>query len=175
MGMSRRPRYWILDGHTPVPTRSVLEWGQMFERMDRHVARDIVEQPESDPVTVSTVFLGIDHNFFGSGPPLLFESMVFGGPLDEETYRYPTWDAAAEGHKLLLDETVLEGKVSAWEVREQIKAMSSRAWAAQAETREQIKAVSARSRKAAPARTVDERVTVSATAKRRKASKGDAS
>lgn len=126
-----RPMYWILRGHTPVPARDVLEWGFFFERIEnRRVAHDVIQQPESDPVQVSTVFMGLDHNWSNSGPPILFEPRVFGGPLDGEMYRYPTWDAAAAGHKLLVDETVLEGKVSAWEVRQQITAMSTKAWAA---------------------------------------------
>ena len=46
---------------------------------------------------VSTVFLGIDHNW-GDGPPVLYETMVFGGPLDEEQVRYCTRAEAAAGH-----------------------------------------------------------------------------
>ena len=52
--------------------------------------------------TVSTVFLGIDHNF-GEGKPLLFETMVFGGKLDEETERYSTWEEAVEGHNHMVE------------------------------------------------------------------------
>ena len=84
--------YWKLDGHTPVPcTRD--EWGALMERGDRQVARD-----EFDGITVSTVFLGIDHNFSG-GPPLIFETMVFGGGLTEYQTRYATWDEAEAGHR----------------------------------------------------------------------------
>ena len=151
LNRSRRPMYWILDAeHNLVPTDDVLVWGTFFEDMGkRRVAQDIIEQPESDPVRVSTVFLGLDHNWLDNGPPILFESMVFGGPLDGEMYRYPTWDSAAEGHKLLVDETVLEGKVKAWEVREQITAMSVRAW----EASKQAAALIARQRKPKVTRT----------------------
>jgi len=125
----RRPMYWILaEDHTLVPVNDVLVWGRFVERIEnRRVAEDFVEMPESDLVRVSTIFLGMDHNWFDDGPPLLFESMVFGGPLDGDTYRYPTWDSALEGHKRLLDEAVLEGKVAVWEVRAQINAMAARA------------------------------------------------
>lgn len=34
----------------------------------------------------------------GFGPPILFETMVFGGPLNEEQVRYVTWDEAERGH-----------------------------------------------------------------------------
>jgi hypothetical protein len=50
-------------------------------------------------VRVSTVFLGIDHAW--EGPPLLFETMVFGGPLDEEMERYSTWEEAERGHAVM--------------------------------------------------------------------------
>ena len=46
---------------------------------------------------VSTVFMAIDHQF-GDGPPLLFETMIFGGDSSDHQQRYPTWDEAAEGH-----------------------------------------------------------------------------
>lgn len=119
-------KYYILRDRKPVAVVDMLQWGQMFERMaERRVAEDVIEQPEHDPVRVSTVFLGIDHNWFDEGPPLLFESMVFGGPLDLEMYRYSTWDEAVEGHKLLTDEAVLEGKVAAWEVREKLTAIAA--------------------------------------------------
>lgn len=59
---------------------------------DRRVARD-----EIGEATVSTVFLTLDHNF-GDGPPVLFETLVFGGPLDQEMRRYCTWDEAVSGH-----------------------------------------------------------------------------
>jgi hypothetical protein len=53
-------------------------------------------------VTVSTVWMAIDHNWSGEGPPLIFESMVFGGALDQECYRYSTREEAAAGHSRLL-------------------------------------------------------------------------
>jgi hypothetical protein len=52
-------------------------------------------------VEVSTVWLGLDHNF-GAGPPLIYESMVFGGPLDHVQQRYPNRVAALAGHDQLV-------------------------------------------------------------------------
>lgn len=51
---------------------------------------------------VSTVFLGLDHQY-GDGPPLLFETMVFGGPLDHEMNRYSTWNEAEKGHQEMVE------------------------------------------------------------------------
>jgi hypothetical protein len=36
----------------------------------------------------------------------LFETMVFGGPLNGEMDRYATWDEAEAGHKAMLDAVV---------------------------------------------------------------------
>jgi hypothetical protein len=77
----------------------------------RHEARKDAPNGESDPsddptrigsthigdVWVSTVYLGLDHAMPGQ-PPLIFETMVFGGVLNDEGQRYPTIDAARAGH-----------------------------------------------------------------------------
>lgn len=91
----------ILDrsGSTPIMVKATLqEWAVWFEDLDnRIVAKD--ELP--DKVLVSTVCLGMDRSF-GLGVALWFETMVFGGPLDQEQDRYPTWDEAVKGHKAML-------------------------------------------------------------------------
>lgn len=48
--------------------------------------------------TVSTVFLGIV-----DADGKLFETLVFGGPIDEYQQRYDTWDTAQYGHQVLVD------------------------------------------------------------------------
>lgn len=47
---------------------------------------------------ISTVFLGLDHSFRPGAKPIVFETMVFGGPLDDGCVRYCTRDEAREGH-----------------------------------------------------------------------------
>lgn len=51
-------------------------------------------------LTVSTVFLGIDHNFSPTGSPVLYETMIFAGKSwsDEYQRRYHTRAEAIEGH-----------------------------------------------------------------------------
>ena len=49
-------------------------------------------------VSISTVWLGINHQF-GHGPPLIFETMIFGGDLNESCWRYSTEEEAREGHE----------------------------------------------------------------------------
>lgn len=57
------------------------------------VARTIVGQ-----IDVSTVFLGIDHNWSGVGAPILFETMLFGQPYGFSQRRYETETQAVAGH-----------------------------------------------------------------------------
>ena len=86
---------YILDGKTPKKT-DFHAWAQWYETADRHVAKSGFR--EAGKVYVSTVFLGLDHSF-GYGPPLLFETMIFGGEHDEFQDRCSTWKEAEEMHK----------------------------------------------------------------------------
>ena len=58
----------------------------------------------SNGVKVSTVFLGLDHNFDQHGPPLLFEAMVFGGPMHGDCARFATRAEALAGHAKMCEE-----------------------------------------------------------------------
>lgn len=71
----------------------LMTWAKFFEEDDR-----IVGNFKFNQVMVSTVFLGIDHSF-GQGPPLLFETMIFGGKHDQYMDRYSTYKEAERGHK----------------------------------------------------------------------------
>ena len=81
----------VIDGPDPLMT-----WARAFESEDRRVAFTQL----APGVEVSTVFLGLDHEFLGDGPPLLFETMIFGGPLDGEQWRYASYDDAMTGHQM---------------------------------------------------------------------------
>lgn len=95
---------YILDGKTPVLEPDLIKWGMWLESGNRHVGDDTLTTGER----VSTVFLGVDHQF-GDGPPLLFESMVFNSDrFDGDMIRYSTWEEAEAGHQFILD--VLSGK-----------------------------------------------------------------
>jgi hypothetical protein len=48
---------------------------------------------------VSTVFLGLDHNYSFEGPPVLWETMIFGGEHDSYQTRYTSKDDAVKGHE----------------------------------------------------------------------------
>jgi hypothetical protein len=84
---------YILRGKVAVQCSSTSEWGRWFETADRVVKKTRINDAE-----VSTVFLGLDHSFGMGGPPLLFETMIFGGKSDGEQWRYSTWEEAEKGH-----------------------------------------------------------------------------
>lgn len=97
--------HYILKDQEPVPVDDVIVWAEWFGAADRHVDFTVIDIGEE----VSTVFMGLDHRFFGDGPALLFETMVFGGNFDGEQLRYSTWDEAEAGHKRMVAR-VMEGK-----------------------------------------------------------------
>lgn len=85
---------YILKGKKPVPCKDLLKWAKWFETGER-----IVQWTKKGKIRVSTVFLGLDHNFTGSGKPLLFETMIFGGKHDQFQDRCSTWVEAEQMHK----------------------------------------------------------------------------
>lgn len=87
--------YILNERGEPEPCDDLMRWAQFFNDGNaRRVAFDHV----GDGVEVSTVFLGIDHRAFGTGAPLLFETMIFGGEYDETCQRYSTRAEAQAGH-----------------------------------------------------------------------------
>lgn len=72
---------------------TLLEWAHKYEdREYRQVAED-----NNGEVRVSTIWLGVDHNW-SEGRPLYYETMIFGGPLDQTQWRWHTEKEAVAGH-----------------------------------------------------------------------------
>lgn len=82
--------YVLDDDGTPVLEPDILKW--VVGRNHNIVAKTMVGD-----VKISTVFLGINCAFDG-GMPLLFETMIFGGPHDCYQRRYVTRTGALDGH-----------------------------------------------------------------------------
>lgn len=87
--------YYVLDeNNVPIAERDIDKYCKWIENeKNRRIAYTKVGSK-----AVSTVFLGIDHGFDG-GPPVLFETMVFGGKFNEYMERYCTYEGALEGHE----------------------------------------------------------------------------
>jgi hypothetical protein len=89
-------KHYILDDdHHPVEV-PVLVWAQWWEMATNRIVDNTQINSE---VTVSTIFLGLDHNWSNRGPGVFFETMIFGGALDRDCWRYCSWDDAETGHK----------------------------------------------------------------------------
>ena len=94
--MRTRLMYYKRDG-TPYPDDNPITWAMDSKNQDGRVARDILP----DGKRISTVFLGLDHNW-GEGPPLIFATMVFPSETesnDLDMDRYSTEEEALKGHK----------------------------------------------------------------------------
>jgi hypothetical protein len=86
----------MLKNKEVVPVSDVLKWAKSRENPENN--RVNITLLDSG-VTVSTVFLGMDHNIIGP-TPLWFETMTFGHSdnSDQIQERYETWDEAEAGH-----------------------------------------------------------------------------
>lgn len=71
----------------------VHEWGKLKAMPDVWQMAD-----HTDDGYVSTVYLGVS----SAEPPLIFETMVWGGPLDREMWRWPSILEATLGHGQVL-------------------------------------------------------------------------
>jgi hypothetical protein len=100
------PTYYILVDRVPFAV-DALTWAENWKNDAGWIGEDFVGKAR-----ISTVFLGLDHNFSG-GDPLLFETMVFGGPLDGRMWRYKTYADAEFGHA----EAVTEVKIATAKIK----------------------------------------------------------
>ena len=80
---------------------SLEEWARLFEDTSSRV---LARTDLPGGAWVSTVLLGLDHNFSETGPPIIFESMVFGPEdmTDLDCQRYATKEQAQAGHDELV-------------------------------------------------------------------------
>ena len=81
---------------------NMMEWANLLENKDYKI---IKQEELSNGKWVSTVWLGLNHNF-GTGKPLIFETMVFpneGDFSDVDVERYSTLEEAEEGHQELVE------------------------------------------------------------------------
>jgi hypothetical protein len=93
-------KYYILENRK---VKSVTE----SEFSEWYKTRDIVISKTRVGTTgISTVFLIFDHDFTGNGPPILFETMVFGGKLNDFTERYSTFSEAESGHARIVRQVI---------------------------------------------------------------------
>ncbi len=96
-------RWYVLDEtDQPVPATEV----EFSAWKEANPDRCRVGEYEVGNALVSTVFLGLDQ---GDEPnePVLWQTLVSGGPLDGECDRYTSYEAAKKGHEAWLTRAYL--------------------------------------------------------------------
>lgn len=99
---------FVLNGRVAEACPDLVRWVKFMKNTEaRRISETFV-----GPMRVSTVFIGLDHNFCEKCPPILFETMVF-APCEPEqvfsmtitseeipdyTRRYCTYEEAEAGH-----------------------------------------------------------------------------
>ena len=105
-------RHYVLDADNRPVEADLMTWAQWWETASNR----IVDWTQiNSEVMVSTVFLGLDHRFGGKGPPLLFETMIFGAgdEAQNDVWRYSSWDDAKTGHAAVVSRLRADKKAPA--------------------------------------------------------------
>jgi hypothetical protein len=95
--------YILTTDNEPVAV-SVTEAAQWMEDNPKRkqIGFDILLDENDKNISVSTVFLGLDHSWNNKGL-LLWETMIFGGEHDQYQERYSSYEDALEGHQRAID------------------------------------------------------------------------
>jgi hypothetical protein len=80
------------------------DWALMFEETGERIVATKVLRRRNDQVLISTVWVGIDRSFSANphAKPLIFETVVYGGPLDGEVVYYSSEAEARAGHEAMI-------------------------------------------------------------------------
>lgn len=115
--MSNRPLFYKLVNKKPVPVYDIIEMlNEGGSNLNFRVAL-----AKYHNYTVSTVFLGINHNFRPSGPPILFETMIFKDGAPMSTARCSTWNEAVKQHKDILYKLAVEVDINFTDLLDDLK------------------------------------------------------
>lgn len=106
---------YILINKTPVECKDILEWGRWFQKPNNRLVKytELLE----GAIRIATVFMGIDQSFNMYSEkydlPLLFETMICGGSMDEQTDRYSTWEESEIGHDAMVE--MVQDNLKKWD------------------------------------------------------------
>lgn len=112
MGWKRTPLFWRLEDCVPVPLESVEEYLAWTIFHDREEPFARVRDHRWFNARISTIFIPIDMRMMPTPKgapyrPVVFETHVFGGPLDHMQWRYKTWQGAERGHRMVCRRVML--------------------------------------------------------------------
>jgi hypothetical protein len=89
---------YVLDPWgNPVPEPDPIAFGRWFENIN---ARRVAYTTLPGDIEVSTVFLGMDHDFGLSGQPVLWETMICRAGVWCEQWRYTSREAAVANSRV---------------------------------------------------------------------------
>lgn len=71
--------HWIIDNDGRIKQVDLLTWALWIEKDENRV----VKQECVGESMISTIFLGLDYNLAPTGPIILWETMIFGGPMNQ--------------------------------------------------------------------------------------------
>lgn len=98
------PHHYTLDAAgNPVRCDDFDAYADWHATADRTVCKSKDEGEDGQEIEISTVFLGSDHSFVPGGLPVLWETLVFGGPLDGEMELYTSKEDAVAGHQAMCE------------------------------------------------------------------------
>jgi len=88
--------------HEIIRCDNLIEWSNFLAKTDTRVKLTEINKGINS-ISISTVFLGLDHSF-DNKTPILFETMVFGlyNLNDNMMERYSSWKEAEEGHDIIV-------------------------------------------------------------------------
>lgn len=88
--------YTLNSQGEPIEEPDILRWAEWLSTGERTIANTQI----TDDIRVSTIFLSIDYGFSldDNHPPILWETMIFGGPDDMAQWRYTGRDQALAHH-----------------------------------------------------------------------------
>lgn len=95
--MIQVPFHYRLIGRLAVQCSDLPTWVIWMMQADRRLASDTIGSYQ-----ISTIFLGLDHNW-GGGEPHLFETMIFNDVGSIYCNRCATWDEAEQQHRRAID------------------------------------------------------------------------
>jgi len=101
--MAKLDCYYILDpNHKPVKV-DANTWSAWFENFANRRVAETEGEDSLGKWRLSSVCLGLDLSWGDSGPPILFETMLFrmdhDAPDDQDCWRFATWDEAMSHHR----------------------------------------------------------------------------
>lgn len=91
-------KYTLDDAGNPVSEPDLMKRA-IWMKKELHKKKRVAET-HVGRIWISTVFLGLDHRFDRSGPPVLWETMIFIGSRSGGCHRYTSLEEAKIGHAI---------------------------------------------------------------------------